>query len=357
MELQSDGLDIPFYTLSQLFQESTGPTAVAATNDPIGLALDQRLWGGKTLSALLAGQSELLVLGSWNTSTTGGAASAVESPPGTLTITGDGTNTGIAIQGIATVSGNTYCIQPTVAGVAVTLQVGTTSGGSQLFGATAQVGTGKFFFTATTATSYIKFARTPSGTTTVSAISCKLVPGHPAIQSTSSSFRPTYQSGWCRYDGSDDRHSLSGVTLGATGFVMLRRKLIQKTASTQVMFGAVGASGTDRIYFGVDTSGFPVGRIGNGAAMSVAADITGVDGTLGVWWDGSTAALLYNGVKSVSQAQVNAPTTTAVPHIGGYNNNGTLGSFCNFDCREPVYGSSAPNNSILSSIHRALMAA
>src|SRR5690606_7271653 len=60
MAAQSDGLWFDFTQTDRLFQENVGPTPANDPGEVIGLAMSQRVWGGKTLAELLAGQPELV---------------------------------------------------------------------------------------------------------------------------------------------------------------------------------------------------------------------------------------------------------------------------------------------------------
>lgn len=183
-----------FGDLSQLFTVAFGPTNVAADNDPVALALDDHSWGGQPLSQVILGQPNVTPNGSWAMSVAGGTSTAVESPAGTLTLQSDGTNGARGDQSIATVAGQTYRVDFTVGTNAVTWLIGTTQGAQNIAAASPGVGTWSYYFTATGATTWVRFVRNAGGTTVVTGISSRLVPGNAGIQTTLVD-RPTWKAG------------------------------------------------------------------------------------------------------------------------------------------------------------------
>jgi hypothetical protein len=128
------------------------------------------------LPILFSGPSNLLVAGLWTMSVAGGASTAVESPPGTLTLTGDGTNQARGDQSIATVIGRTYKITGTVVGsLTIGCAVGTSQGGIQNLNANflGNVTTTQLFI-ATAATTWVRFSRTAAvAPAVITNISCR----------------------------------------------------------------------------------------------------------------------------------------------------------------------------------------
>lgn len=190
---------------------------------------------------------------------------------------------------------------------------------------------------------------------TVDNISAKEILGSHGLQATTS-FQPKWQTGGsAKYDGADDNH-LTAKIAGSTGFIMARCKPTSG-AALQVLVGAVGSGGTDRIYLGVDASNQAARRIGNGATLSGSVSIAGVDGIIGVRWNGTTVNLLVNSVVVATQAQTGAPTTTTPLRIGAYNNNGTAANFFTGDVWDVIEADKALTDSAALAIHNQLMAA
>lgn len=122
---------------------------------------------------ILGAKPNLLKAGLWALSVAGGTSTAVESPPGTITLTGDGTNQARADQSITTVIGVTYRVLANVAGQAAGLRVGNTQGSSALVNLGLNAGAASVTFVATAATTWVRFDRTGLSSTTVTSISLK----------------------------------------------------------------------------------------------------------------------------------------------------------------------------------------
>ena len=205
--------------LTTMFQDTAGTTQVSADGQSVALHLDKGQWGGKTLSQVLAAQPELLAAAAWSMSVGGGTATATNSPEGTLNLTGDGTNSAIGDQSFATVAGHRYKITCDVATNVVALYFGTTQGGTQLATTTFGAGSARTYtFVATGTLTWVRFFRTGAGTTSVSSISLKLVPGYHRTQATGPSM-PKYKTDgtlhWLLYDGTDDSNQTSSITWGS----------------------------------------------------------------------------------------------------------------------------------------------
>lgn len=200
---QSDGFAFDFTKTDRFFQENTGPTLADDVGESIGLALSSRLWNGRTLADELALQDELIV-GAW-TMSAAGSATATESPAGTLNLTGDGTNPGVGDNSLTTVVGRTYRIDFTTANAAHNLNIGTSQGNTSIINQSGiAAGPHSVYFVATSTTTWVRFLKTAAALATVSAISCKLVPGNHATQATGS-LKPTRQ---VFYGYSDDQPEL-----------------------------------------------------------------------------------------------------------------------------------------------------
>jgi len=144
-----------------------------------------------TVRQIIRDGSEMNSILPW-TLTVAGTATATESPTGTLNLTGDGTNSGNADKSFSTVAGATYKVSFTVATTAIFASVGVTQGASGIVAATSfSAGAGSFYFLATGATSWVRFAKTGAALSIVSNISVKLVAGAHASQPTSTK-RPYY---------------------------------------------------------------------------------------------------------------------------------------------------------------------
>lgn len=119
-----------------------------------------------------------LLSGAWTMSVAGGTSTATESPAGTLTLTGDGTNSAIGDKAVTTVVGRQYRLDAVVGLGGVALRMGPTQGSQATLSqvslndaASAQSTT----FVATATTTWIRFSRAVAGSTQVSALSVREV--------------------------------------------------------------------------------------------------------------------------------------------------------------------------------------
>lgn len=119
-------------------------------------------------------------ISSW-TDVSGGTGSAAHTTDGNgrMRLTGDGTNAGAATQAISTHVGKTYLVVARHFNNAVTLKVGTTSGGEEILSqefALNNAGIGEFgqkTFTATATTTYITFSTTSTTAADVDQLFCR----------------------------------------------------------------------------------------------------------------------------------------------------------------------------------------
>ncbi len=204
--------------LTTLFQDAAGTVPVTADGDPVGLMLDKRAWGGKTLEQVLEDQPELNPNPGPFTSTGGYTASN-----GTLAIVDDAIEQTTATAAsstcsipISTTVGKTYFLEYE-ARRGTSSSVGIAAGTSPTGGAIGNVvitsnvlTSGVIIFTATTTTTYlllINYQAVSGRTGYVRRLSCKEIPGNHATQVTTAA-RPTYRDiGGVRYlesDGVDD---------------------------------------------------------------------------------------------------------------------------------------------------------
>lgn len=314
--------------LDELFTVNVGPTNVAADSDPVGLALDDHSWGTSTAAAIIAAQTELLVPGSWTMSIAGGTAVATESPAGTLNLTGDGTNAARGDQSFTTVIGRTYRLAFTAGGTIGNVAVGTAQGGTQNLNINSP--TTPLYFVATATTTWVRFSKTTAVSITVSAISCKLVPGNHALTATAGQ-RPLWRSNsgkpYLQCDGTDDR--LVSPSIPTANFTLA--VAFNATAVSDVAIGGGASTGGKRAFIGTDAGGGigygwgDVNTLTNSTASILNANHVAIlsgQGTTRVrlWLDG---ALVFDN-STISTAPDGTGGGVA---LAGYNNNGTPASF------------------------------
>jgi len=317
----------PMSDLTRLFLLSNGSTGNAAVDtDPIGLDLDNHGWGASDLTATLAVQSELLVPGSWSMSVAGGTSTATESPAGQLNLNGDGTNQARGDQSFTTVVGKTYRLSFTSATTGASADVGTTQGAANVTTVAGGIGATTFYFVAQSTTTWVRLRRT-SGLSTVTSISCKLVPGNHALQATTTR-RPLYKTNsgkpYLSFDGSDDVLQSSFAPTAA----MTMAIAFNSATDGGILMGGGNSTGNFRAYVAAVSGGkFAAGwgaqssaviQGGSGALNSDHVGLMTVDATsVDLWLDG---ALVYSQPPSGTGSGGGGVPTVA---IGGWNNGGT----------------------------------
>ena len=160
--------------LDTMFQDSAGTTPVTAAGDPVGLILDKRLWGGKTLAQVFAAATLLggLPLDSAPWTLQGAAA--------VLGNTVTGLNNGDALRLTGLTVGKTYKVEAATSAVSGSwfwLAEGT--------GTTYRNSIGNCIFRATS-TGLLLYC-VSAGSVTLSSLLVKEIPGNHASQATSAS--------------------------------------------------------------------------------------------------------------------------------------------------------------------------
>ena len=307
----SDGLYFDATKTDRFFQENTGPTLADDVGEAMGLALDQRTWGGKTLAEVLAAATNMGGTG-FSMSANGGTGTATESPSGQLNLTGDGTNAATGDKAYTTVAGATYEVAFTVGSAAVNARAGTSQFGTSLTGGnlTGAVGANRFFFTATGTTSWIGFAKSSAALAVVTGISVKIVSGNHGVQA-SATLKPVRQATGAKFDGSDDNW-LSPYLNGSGGNFMVA--LISVPASIAAFQYLAGmSSGSDRWGVGINTDGL-VG-FGSGSTSPTVAkgttDVRNTEAVVGISSDGSNVLGFVGAAQEYS-----APLSSALNKIG-----------------------------------------
>ena len=323
----------PQSDLTRQFLLSDGSTGTITTNaDPVGLDLDNASWGsGTSLATVLAAATELLIAGSWTMSVVGGTSTAVESPAGTLTLTGDGTNMARGDQSFTTVIGKTYRLNFTAAGNTGPLSVGNGQGGAGLISATFALGQNTYYFVAAATTTWVRVSRTSVGTSVESAFSCKLVPGNHAIQATTTK-RPLWTANagkpYLLFDGVDD----TLVSAFSPTAAMTMACAFNTPTISAMMIGGGDSAGNRRAFLSLDASGLLSGGWGTHTQTTIfgGADIRSTDHVGLLTADAATADLYLDGALIYSAASSGTGSGgTGAMALGSFNNGGTPASWSN----------------------------
>lgn len=333
---QTDGFYYDFTRTDRHYQEHTGPTLADDVGEAIGLALDQRTWNGAALADMRAAQSNL-ISGAWSLSVSG-AATATESPAGTLNLTGDGTNGAVADHSMTTTAGRAVLVEATLS-ASVFGYVGTTQGGvSILNGLSLSAGARAFYFAAAGATSWLRFFRGPASLAVISGISAKQIPGYAALQPTAS-FKPARQAGGVKFDGSDDNLLSTYYAAAGANFIVAAISVPATLAAVQVIAGASG-SAANRTFLAIDTSGRVCAGVGSDSTTVHVGttDLRGTDVVVALSYDGGTVRLFAGAALEYSGAQASTPTTSVPYRVGALNSNGTAASFSGAAIKRIVAG-------------------
>lgn len=317
-------------TISTLFQDAAGTTAVAAAADPDGLVLDRS-------KSLVLG-SELVTNGDFSAGTTGYSTSnsgTLSVPSGQLIVTNGAASFGFAYTSISTVVGKTYQVSAGVVGASVSwlFRIGDDVGGASntklsTTGTTAgQTITGVFIATATT--TYLRFGpnnSTLATTATIDNISVKELTGNHAALSGANTLRPRYLVSPARlvFDATDDRLL---TTLNPTTSGTIAARLYGGTVS-RVSLGSMAAA-DGRAFLALASDGALGAGIGTQSTSTIkgAVDIRSTWTTGIVTWNDTTVTLYQNGSSVYSAAQSGSVNTTVPFMLGCLNNNGTAASF------------------------------
>lgn len=269
--------------LTSLYQSRTGGSNVSADGQSVGIMLDKSQMGGRTASAFVAGQTELVTNGSFATDTawTKGTGWTISGGQAVATaIINDSAQR--LYQAISTVAGTLYRITYTIAGFS--------GNGMSLFTGAADPpltagvfvnanGTYTEMFTAVGSTTFVGFGARGSGTTTfiIDNVSVKALPGYHAI-APSDAARPLYKTSggkhWLQPDGIDDWMQVSPVlNLGETwwhvGGWLCSTSGRAAFATTEVSRGALSMGSSATLYRWADAAGNSQ-PISNSATLSAA---------------------------------------------------------------------------------------
>lgn len=348
----SDGLYFDATRTDRFFQENTGPTLADDVGESIGLALDQRAWGGKTLAEVLSAQPELVTNGDfsngsagWTDASTGGASISFAGGQATTVVP---SGTAILTQPIACAIGDTVKVDMASA---AGWGIGTSSGGAETVGVSA--GTSKIFV-ATATTHYITVLTGTNGRT-VDNVSAKKIPGKHATQATGT-LKPTRQTTGAKFDGSDDNWLTPYLAGTGSNFVVA---LVTAPASVPAFQYIFGSTDGNRFGIGVNpdgTVGFAAGSTSPISAKGTT-DIRNVESVIGMSCDGANVLGFVDAAQEYASALAGSLNTTTPVRIGAINGSGTANSFYGGAIKKLVAGRDALALARYQQIRNALLAA
>jgi len=331
----ADGLMIDLTDKTTLFQDANGILPVVNNGDPVGLALDQHKWGGLTLAAYRASQSELVTNGDFSggfTGWTGSSGSGLTLVNSRIRIENDGGSGKYLYQSKNVTPGRWYEISVdayTGTGTAK-IRVGQSGSlGNLIDAGVASDGLHRRFFKPTATPIVINVASTGATGTYVEFdnISVKEIDGHHATQSGAA--RPTWDAANSdvAFDGSAD-FLITDYVAGANANLMGSYFRMATTSGQRAIAGALSA-GPPYAYMGMRTSALTgyvyLGNVSMNTLESTTV-INGMTGTLFADRGSSTTELFVNGVQEKSLPSAGTPSSLAW-YIGAGNNGGNAGNF------------------------------
>lgn len=363
MAAQSAGLYYDFTKTDRHFQENIGPTLADGAGEVIGLALDQRTWRGQTLAQVLAGQSELVSNGTFDSNITGwtdastAPASIAWNAAGALDLISPAGEATRARQNVTIVSGQSYSVVVTNTGANNFNFYGGSAGAGSTDYYNTSVAPGvtkRVFFTAIGTTLFMSF--TGAASAQLDNVSCKLVPGIPAIQATGT-LKPTWQTTGAKFDGTDDNLLTSYNAGSGANFIVALVTVPAVIASTQIIAGAQDATPTG-ISLSVSTTGRLGGRAGTSSLTNLGTtDFRGTEAVVGITVDGSTVRLLGSTTALEYEASYTGATNSIAIRLGCLNNNNTASAFFAGSIKKLVAGREFLSLSRYLQIRTALLAA
>ncbi|WP_439602793.1 hypothetical protein [Devosia sp.] len=245
-----------FAELDELFTAFSGPPAVAADNDPVGLALDDATWAGRTLLQQAALSPELKGTGSvGKVGTAPDATYDTVSGVVSASRVADGGNQSYMTMGGLT-AGAVYLIDatPLPNGFAVR---DTATG----FIATSFVGGVRQQQIVRPSTTSLFFTNTNNNTTAVFTVhSVKRIPGNHAAQSTAAN-RPFWKANagrpYLSFDGVNDGLVSSFLPNAASGLTLAVAFNCLGSAGTACMLGGGTPTGDRRAFIALTSIGTP----------------------------------------------------------------------------------------------------
>ncbi|WP_439605089.1 hypothetical protein [Shinella sp.] len=342
----ADGVMIDLTDKTTLFNDPNGTFPVVNNGDPVGLALDQHKWGGKTLAEYRASQPELVTNGDFATDVSGwnlaGASGTITWQAGRMRVTATTNSTPGASRAFTCVIGRWYELSidiPVAHSNYTSYNIGTgpASGNTYTSGNIGNApGSYKRFFKAAATTQYVIVYGPGVGGQYIEVdnISIKEIDGHHATQTSTA--RPTWASATndVLFDGTNDYLSVGDFDF-PTGDCFLAAWAKSNTQNRAIA-GVVQSS----IYMALfhQTGGLLYSAVGSSTPMTGAVTSGGVYHTLLADKNAANANFVADGVVEATKATPGSTATTGDMAIGGWNSTGTPSAFLAGNVKRIVAG-------------------
>lgn len=348
----SDGFYFDTTKTDRFFQEDKGPTLADDVGEAMGLAMDQRSWGGLTLSALIAAAPELESNGNFASDTvwTKGANWTIAGGKATKSA---GAANNLTDSTRVAVVGRTYRVEFTIENYGGAGALTPTMGAN----GTARTANGTYveYITATGATA-LALAGGTSFSGDVKNVSVKLVSGNHGLQATGT-LKPVRQTTGAKFDGSDDNWLTPYLASTGNNFTVALVTMPASVASFQAIAGAGG--NPTRFFVGVDTDGRLKAGVGANSITTIQGtnDLRGQTLVVGLSCDGSTVRLFEDAAEVYTGVQSGVPTVADSIRIGSNNAAGTAIQWFSGSIKRIAAGRDALTLARYQQIRTALLAA
>lgn len=363
MASQADGFWFDAAQTDRLFQDVNGTTPADDTNEPIGLVMNQRLWGGRSLADHIPTVADTLSsknLTTWSFTNASGSASRTAT---TLNLRGASDvvfKTGSAVGGTSQL-GDVFDAVFAVSGTG-NIRIGGLSGTG---GPTFQAVT----LTGSPTTYRVRYLNLAAGGAAGPVIQ-GAADGSPADLTlhdvgffeiadksgyqTTGTLRPVLQATGAKFDGLDDV-LLTGLLCGAgPNFLAGRVTVPASLGGTQVIAGQNGATDTaGRFRLSVTSGGLLRASVCN-IDLDGAVDLRGQSPVVGLLANAGTASLIVDGQVVGTAAYTGSPDATVPIRVGARNNNGTSANFWGGSIRNLVAGRQALDDTLIRNLCNAL---
>ena len=320
---QSDGFWYDFGQADRLFQENIGPTPANDPTEVIGLAMDQRLWTGRTLAQVTAAQPELFLNPTFDADTdwtkeTGwtisGSVATIVAPGAAATL----------FQPKTLIAGGLYRFAAEVTTFSAGAIFSRLSGGTVVSGPSV-------------AGSLVQYMQAAAGNTaagirassvsnlSIDNASLKLIPGYSAIQATTAA-KPKVQSTGATFDGTDDNLLTNYFAATGANFIVAK-VLVPATIPVISAIAGCAAASAGKFWLAVNTGGNLAVGLGIGATLTGTSNLRGRTVVVGLSMNGSLARIFVDNAMEAQATQVGEPTLVNAIRIGANNSNGTPASF------------------------------
>lgn len=348
-----------WYDLSKLdwhFQGPSGQVLASTIGNPLGLALDQRGWGGKTFAEIMSEQPEIAINGALSADTNWIKGAGVTITGGKAVFSSVGNGVGLS-QAVATAFDTTKFYLGSVSmsafvGGSLAFRCGT---GGSFYQLAAANGNFSNIVPGGAASTTLAVPSNFAGSTfEIDNLSVKGIPGNSASQSNAN-YKPIRDAYGFKGDGSDDRVVTTyGLSGSGDVFAFDYVNVPETVGATQIFFGAEDGSGNGA-YVGVTTAGELRVKVGQTVLDTSGSDLRNTRAFVGFFTVGSNIySVINDAIVATGEWTGSLPTT--LWNLWSLNANGTPSSFFAGSLFSPLTGRDTIDGSKARRIKAAMVA-